>query len=693
MLDATGLLPHLNSGVLSEAELQQLRPHAVSMGMMLESASTGSANAAVLIFARRTSGRRGAGVAARRGRVRIPYTSGLLIGIGETRRERIEALLALRDVHDEHGHLQEIIIQNFRAKPRTAMANAAEPDLDDHLWTIAAARLVFGAQMSIQAPPNLQPDALERPRRAASTTGASPRSDFVIPRRRANLADLAAHVRTVAVAELQLAIAGARIALDRMVDAARLGADAIDARICGGSARGARSPRVVARSVTAAAREPRVADTLARARAGAELSDRRSPRCSQRVAKTEPCSARPMRFDVRRTATASATSSTATSTTRTSHVSPRVRVFEGPRRGAARPGYLIDAMRSPHEPGRPGTAARPSLPAGCIHPQFTGDVPTLSPRSSAPSPRCTCTRSRRSRSRTARERLTRRSSFCNAPRRRACDVARYRGRDSHDEVRRVLCPDKLTRNNGSTSCAAHETVSGRPRRSCSASTRRALGAPPAARPALQVKRTGSPSSCRSRSCHGGAAWRKGLARSGPTLQPRDARRRLAPYPVIPNTKVGSRWARAGRPVSRGRCERSRGTLMNERARARAAGARPGNGRDTHDRAWSHRSLRLAAHDAVRPRRRAPRAPSRRATTLSPLAVGSGARLTDAKPVLGVIAAPVIRRRARAALGAAGYQVILGSRDAQGSRRGRRLARETKTRRRREQTDAACELAP
>jgi FO synthase len=86
------------------------------------------------------------------GRMRIPYTSGLLIGIGETRRERIEALLALRDVHDEHGHLQEIIIQNFRAKPRTAMANAAEPDLDDHLWTIAAARLVYHV---IQALPNL----------------------------------------------------------------------------------------------------------------------------------------------------------------------------------------------------------------------------------------------------------------------------------------------------------------------------------------------------------------------------------------------------------------------------------------------------------------------------------------------------------------------------------------------------------
>jgi FO synthase len=85
----------------------------------------------------------------------VPFTSGILIGIGETRRERIEALLALRDLHRQHGHLQEIIIQNFRAKPDTRMANAPEPDAADHLWTIAAARIIFGSAMNIQAPPNL----------------------------------------------------------------------------------------------------------------------------------------------------------------------------------------------------------------------------------------------------------------------------------------------------------------------------------------------------------------------------------------------------------------------------------------------------------------------------------------------------------------------------------------------------------
>ncbi len=94
------------------------------------------------------------------GRARVPFTSGILIGIGETRPERIEALLALRALHEEFGHIQEIIIQNFRAKPGTRMAGAAEPGLDEQLWTIAVARLLFGAAMNIQSPPNLRPDAL-----------------------------------------------------------------------------------------------------------------------------------------------------------------------------------------------------------------------------------------------------------------------------------------------------------------------------------------------------------------------------------------------------------------------------------------------------------------------------------------------------------------------------------------------------
>jgi FO synthase len=96
------------------------------------------------------------------GRLRVPFTTGILIGIGETRLERIASLLVLRDLHDAYGHLQEVIIQNFRAKPSTRMAGAAEPDLPDLMWTIAAARLIFGPGMNIQAPPNLSSEDFGR---------------------------------------------------------------------------------------------------------------------------------------------------------------------------------------------------------------------------------------------------------------------------------------------------------------------------------------------------------------------------------------------------------------------------------------------------------------------------------------------------------------------------------------------------
>ena len=96
------------------------------------------------------------------GELKVPFTTGILIGIGETRAERIEALLAIRDLHDAHGHIQEVIVQNFRAKPDTKRADAAEPDLDDLLWTIAAARLILGPDMNIQAPPNLSPGVYPR---------------------------------------------------------------------------------------------------------------------------------------------------------------------------------------------------------------------------------------------------------------------------------------------------------------------------------------------------------------------------------------------------------------------------------------------------------------------------------------------------------------------------------------------------
>ena len=96
------------------------------------------------------------------GEQRVPFTTGILIGIGETRRERVEALLALRDLHDVHGHIQEIIVQNFRPKPGTRMAEVPAPTVEEHLWTIAVARLIFAPDMNIQAPPNLSPGGLRR---------------------------------------------------------------------------------------------------------------------------------------------------------------------------------------------------------------------------------------------------------------------------------------------------------------------------------------------------------------------------------------------------------------------------------------------------------------------------------------------------------------------------------------------------
>ncbi len=159
----TGLLPHVNPGLMTDEDLAALRRSSVSQGIMLESISErllakGAAHhgspdkqpAARLDTIRRA------------GQQAIPFTSGILIGIGETRAERIHSLLALRDLNDVHGHIQEMIVQNFRPKPGTRMEDAPAPSLDEHLWTIAVARLMFEPEMNVQAPPNLSPGALGR---------------------------------------------------------------------------------------------------------------------------------------------------------------------------------------------------------------------------------------------------------------------------------------------------------------------------------------------------------------------------------------------------------------------------------------------------------------------------------------------------------------------------------------------------
>ena len=161
VLSETGLLPHVNPGVMTQPEIASLRRVSVSQGVMLESLSErlcakggphyGSPD--------KRPSRRLATIALA-GELAVPFTTGILIGIGETRRERIESLLAVRELHDRYGHIQEVIIQNFRPKPATPMANSKAAALSELLWTIAAARLVLGSEMSIQAPPNLSPGVL-----------------------------------------------------------------------------------------------------------------------------------------------------------------------------------------------------------------------------------------------------------------------------------------------------------------------------------------------------------------------------------------------------------------------------------------------------------------------------------------------------------------------------------------------------
>jgi FO synthase len=159
----SSLLPHANPGVMAERDLAALREVNVSMGLMLETVSErllgrGMAHdrAPDKVPARRLK------TIALAGKLNIPFTTGILIGIGETPAERADALVAIRDLHERHGHVQEVIVQNFRTKPRIPMRDAAEPTLDDLLRTIAVARLLLPDTVSVQAPPNLSPAVYPR---------------------------------------------------------------------------------------------------------------------------------------------------------------------------------------------------------------------------------------------------------------------------------------------------------------------------------------------------------------------------------------------------------------------------------------------------------------------------------------------------------------------------------------------------
>jgi FO synthase len=160
VLRETGLQPHINQGLMERDEIVSLREVSASMGMMLEVMSMrlhekGGAhwNCPGKVPEERVRTMRIAG------EEKVAWTTGILIGIGETREERVDSLLAIRDLHDEYGHIQEVIVQNFRVKDDIAMRHKDEPSVFEMLRTIATARLLLGGKMNIQAPPNLTPDA------------------------------------------------------------------------------------------------------------------------------------------------------------------------------------------------------------------------------------------------------------------------------------------------------------------------------------------------------------------------------------------------------------------------------------------------------------------------------------------------------------------------------------------------------
>ena len=367
VLRETGLLPHANPGVMSRSEMAGLRTVTASQGVMLESLSARLCEPGGVHYGspdKRPEARLETLRLA--GELSVPFTTGILIGIGETRAERLEALFAIRDLNRRFGHVQEVIVQNFRSKPGTKLAGAAEPDLDDLIWSIAAARLILGPAMNIQAPPNLSPGVYPRLIAAGINDwgGISPVTpDHVNP-----------EAPWPAIAELaERTAAAGQASCSPAADLSRVRARLRDLVGAGDRHAGAPFERrrgLRARRRLGAGREGRPADAgdpRALGRSGDRDTSssalmpaiawmsRRSCGCSRRATPTTAASSpRPTSFAGRRAATLSATSSTATSTiptyasiTASSAPSPRVRRT---RRCAARP------MTSP---SRKSCAARP----------------------------------------------------------------------------------------------------------------------------------------------------------------------------------------------------------------------------------------------------------------------------------------------------------------------------------------------
>jgi FO synthase len=163
VFEATSLLPHPNAGLLGERDVRALREVSASMGLMLENVSERLLErGACHDRAPDKIPRRRLATIEAAGEERVPFTTGILIGIGETLEERVDSLLAIRDLDDRFGHIQEVIIQNFRAKPAIRMRNAPDPSFEDLEKTLAVARVLLGPRVNLQAPPNLSPDSYPR---------------------------------------------------------------------------------------------------------------------------------------------------------------------------------------------------------------------------------------------------------------------------------------------------------------------------------------------------------------------------------------------------------------------------------------------------------------------------------------------------------------------------------------------------
>jgi FO synthase len=159
-LEETGLLPHSNPGIMGRRDLARLKEINISLGLMLENVSERlTLRSGPHFNAPDKKPKLRLKTIAEAGKLHIPFTTGILIGIGETWEERIDSLFAIRELHQRYGHIQEVIIQNFRAKPEIPMRDHPEPSLEEMLKTIALARLILGGEMNIQAPPNLTPES------------------------------------------------------------------------------------------------------------------------------------------------------------------------------------------------------------------------------------------------------------------------------------------------------------------------------------------------------------------------------------------------------------------------------------------------------------------------------------------------------------------------------------------------------